>query len=433
MNNLQNLDEWKDLNSYKSFNIYEMAQDNNYILENSEGALSFLDSVISKPSESKILCACGCGQNIPLKHWHKLYPVNYINHHFKPNNLEFNKEQEQVLLGSLLGDGGVYYRNKTYNLKKQNSYNYLEAHDLKQEEYLLWKNNILHFNFKFDNKNNCWVNKTNNSFKQYRELFYPDEKKIVTREILDKLEPLGIAVWFMDDGCYDYRGKLISIATHCFGLEGNQIIQQYFKERFNIDCKINKHYFNYYISFNVENTKKFIEIVKSYVTQIPCMVYKIESNEEKMEQFRIKKNENRKVYYKNNKEKLSRISYKSYLKNKDKINKKNREYNLKNKETIKQQKKGYYLNNKEKILGRCKKNYIKNQKQRLLQKKEYYSKNKEKIQVYRKGYYLRNKNKIIENQRGYYKKNRDKILKQKKENYFKTLNKEEGNEPNNKN
>ena len=431
MINLQSLDGWKDLNSYKSFDLSSnMSQNNNYVLENSEGnVLSFLDSedsdIAQQPSESKILCACGCERETSGK-WnaHSRDFSKYINNHHRcgnPQKLSFNPEQEQILLGSLLGDGHIS------NIQKNKCYYYGEEHGIKQKDYLLWKNSYLKFNFfKSQDKNKSGqMNKANLVFKTYRDLFYPNGKKIVTREILDKLEPLGLAVWYLDDGCYGYGGKYIQIATHCFGLEGNQIIQQYLKEKWNVNSNIRKNYPYYYIAFNVENTKKFIEIIKSYTLQIPSMTYKIGLDREKMENFRIKKNDDRKIYYRNNKEKISEIVRKYYLKNKSKIDKKHLEYYLKNKDIIKQQHKNYYFNNKEKILEQNKKNYIKNQEQKLSQKKEHYLKNKAMIQIYRGGYYFKNRNKLIENTREYYKKNRDKILKQKKENYFKTLNKEE--------
>ena len=340
MNNLQNLGGWKDLNNPKSYDIDEMAQNNNYVLENSEGILSFLDSTISKPSKFKILI--------------------------------IDKEQEQILLGSLLGDGCI--------IKDKNSYKYCEEHGIKQEKYLLWKNKYLNFNFKKDTKrSNYEVTKSNKSFKLYKESFYPNNKKIVTREILDKLEPLGLAIWFMDDGTYNYRNNAIAIATNCFGLEGNQIIRQYFKEKWDIDCKIvrNNGYVShlngkiikssetYSLRFNVKDTKNFIGLVKPYVLQIPSMTYKIGLDEEK------KINSNKKI-----------------------LEQKRRDY-FKNKGKIKERRRAYYQNSKGRLLK---------------QKKEYTPENKEKISIYHKKYYLENKDKFSNSHHIYYLKNRNKIL-----------------------
>ena len=275
----------------------------------------------------------------------------------KKEPLVFNKEQEQILLGSLLGDGCIYIANKG---TIYNHFKFSEEHSLKQKDYLLWKNSYLNFNkpnFREKNINNIkynstFLNKTNFMFKQYFNLFYSNNKKVVTKEILDKLEPLGIAVWFMDDGSYNYYCKSIEIATHCFGLEGNQIIQQYFKEKWDIDCKIQNKLqkrngflkierIYCQLKFNKKDAKKFVEIIKPYILQIPSMTYKIGLDEE------------RKINAVNNiKERR--------LKSKDEHKRYMKEYHLRNEDRELNYRKNYYQLNKE----RFRQNYLKN-KERL--------------------------------------------------------------------
>lgn len=48
-----------------------------------------------------------------------------------------NQEAEQILLGSLLGDGFLDRKNKNHNSS------YIEHHCIAQKEYILWKNEIL--------------------------------------------------------------------------------------------------------------------------------------------------------------------------------------------------------------------------------------------------------------------------------------------------
>ena len=277
---------------------------------------------------------------------------------------------EQILLGSLLGDGCIHK-------DKLNRYAYREAHSLKQKDYLLWKNKYLNFNFRYI-QNFWWINKGNKYFKYYYDLFYPNNKKIVTREILNKLGMLGLAIWFLDDGSYNYWNDNITIQTQSFGLEGNKIIQQYFKEKWDIDCKVQKinlkkdeMYINnkrvkhfkkqfYIIIINKENTKKFIKIIKSYILQIPSMIYKIG-----LDKSRSKKTKREKIQY-----------YKEYyLKNKDKSLKYQKEYL--NKPEVKKHRKEYY------------KKYD----------KIYWIKNKERLTLKHKNYFLKNKDKINKKRR----------------------------------
>ena len=314
----------KDLNNYKSlYNLSEMEKQltlNN--LENLEGndSSNFVGS-ISLPSKSKKLCKCGCGKKIIIKKDHKWHGIpKYINHHHLKDYwtnkiLKFDEEQKQTLLGSLLGDGSIVYSSGGYSFR--------ETHSYKQKEYLLWKNKFLNFNFGYNKKRNeHHINKGNKAFIFYRELFYPNDKKIVTREILDKLEPLGLAVWFMDDGNYRYRDKCSSIATLGFSLKENQIIQQWLKERFNINCKIYSLKKNYFIRLDKKNTKKFIKIIKPYVLQIPSMIYKI-GLDEKREDYAKNKI---KIYELKNKERKKEYSKKWFQYNKNKIREKRTNY-----------------------------------------------------------------------------------------------------------
>ena len=107
----------------------------------------------------------------------------------------------------------------------------------------------------------------------------------MTREILDKLTVQGIAIWFMDDGsfykkdnedgtksiCFDLR-----ISTDSFSYEENQIICDFFREKYGINFypyhKERKH--NWIIRANKQAAIKFIDLIRPYI--IPEMAYKIE-------------------------------------------------------------------------------------------------------------------------------------------------------------
>ena len=206
-----------------------------------------------------------------------------------------SQRAEQVLLGSLLGDGSL--------IKKFNTPYYKEAHSLKQKEYLEWKRVILiHIlKIKINNKDNrCWSIRSlvNPILNNYYNLFYPNGKKVVTREILDMLEPLGIAVWYCDDGSYSYENNNLNLGTLGFEFEGNLLIQEWFKERYNINWKIynlDKKRVNYQfmLRVNTDETKKFIKLIKRYVPE--CMNYKLGLDKNKkynaLKNIRIRKRE----------------------------------------------------------------------------------------------------------------------------------------------
>ena len=245
--------------------------------------------------------------------------------------MQFNEEQKQILLGSLLGDGCIYK-------DKYDCYRYTILHSNKQKDYLLWKNSYLNFHLYLHKVNKTIKNykyklchyeisKYNSSFKNYYNLFYPNGKKIVIREILDVLKPIGIAVWFMDDGSYSYSNNIIMIYTNSFTLNECNLIKKWFKERFNIECRvqriiqtINKNN-QYILRFNVINTQKFIEMIKSYVLQIPSMTYKIGLDIDR-KVIKVKTLERQRAYHHDN----PQISKDYYLSNRGRILAQKKEY-----------------------------------------------------------------------------------------------------------
>lgn len=204
-------------------------------------------------------------------------------------SITLSQDAKQIIYGGLLGDA-------TLN-KKQNQIRFLQS--IKQKEYLLWKYSFFNANdvsdlyqYQFEDKGTDCSNISftlNNPNSKYVGFYHKLRKQIldknnikrVTREWLDLLTPLGLAIWWMDDGCLSvHKGNRYGkLCTHCFSYEEHLIIQQYFKETWDIDLDIkiekNKYYF---CRFNVENLKKFISIVYIYITEIPSMIYKIDLN-----------------------------------------------------------------------------------------------------------------------------------------------------------
>ena len=146
--------------------------------------------------------------------------------------------KEQILLGTLLGDATIpklIGKRKTYRIEWE--------HCLEQEEYALWKaeNSLNNFSFsrrsRLDNRTNRIYNSivfysTKDNYQDYRELFYIDNKA-VTQHILDMLEPLGIAVWFMDDGNLYYNGNIchLTLSVNGFNEESVNRIINYFQNK----------------------------------------------------------------------------------------------------------------------------------------------------------------------------------------------------------
>ncbi len=124
-----------------------------------------------------------------------------------------NKEQEQVFLGTVLGDGCLFKCEKSIN------YRFNLAHSLKQKQYFLYKYNVLKSlslpNYKelstFDKRTEKIYHKilvqsrTNILYTKLYKRFYKKGKKIINKHEAYLLEPLTIAIIYYDDG-YHLRG-----------------------------------------------------------------------------------------------------------------------------------------------------------------------------------------------------------------------------------
>lgn len=199
-----------------------------------------------------------------------------------------SKEQKRLLIALLIGDGTI-----------SNNYVFKLSHSIEQKEYLEWKVNLLD---RFGIKNNgikeyvssCGYNygkrvlysqmSLHSTIKALRRSVYIP-KKTFTRKLLNWLDELGLAIWFMDDGFININeseqrhGSIqrnIRIST-CVDEQTCNMMINYFKERWNVEFRpfLEKSRLYSLATRTNNDTDKFIEIVKPYVEQVPSLLYKI--------------------------------------------------------------------------------------------------------------------------------------------------------------
>lgn len=200
---------------------------------------------------------------------------------------KISKEQKSLLIGLLLGDGTI-----------TNHPDFRIMHSEKQKAYIEWKIKIMD-EFEIKNgglkiyKSTSGYNKdqnvlavrlsTNATIKALRRAVYTP-KKTITRRLLNWLNPLGLAIWYMDDGCINVNTSkqrssiqhTIKITT-CVDEPTVEIIIEYFKEVWGIKFRKFKEKELYSIASSTEeDCSKFIEIIKPYI--IPEFLYKIRKN-----------------------------------------------------------------------------------------------------------------------------------------------------------
>jgi hypothetical protein len=191
-----------------------------------------------------------------------------------------NEDQEQLIIGSLLGDGCISYT----NLKTGNCYFSLH-HGIKQKEYFYYKVNILNNIIKakpiqkyIEDKREGWRGSemiyvrtpANITFSNYRNKWYGGKlgkKSIYFPDIL-KLKPLGLAIWYMDDGTLSHGCPII--ATQSFKKEDLVFLSMFLKNTYNIDTIIRKTNELY---IRKRSRDIFFNLIEPFITE--SMMYKI--------------------------------------------------------------------------------------------------------------------------------------------------------------
>lgn len=192
------------------------------------------------------------------------------------------EESLNVVIGSVLGDGHIYEATK-----KHKSRIYVSQHNNKLP-YLEWLHLKIGEGFdlnpirpKTGYEQHYFRSKSYGKFGELREIFYIKRKKIIPFEIFDILvNPISIAVWYMDDGNLDKRDKYhfnSTLATYCFSFEECRVLCEVLHKNFNIKASVNqtkmrgKIYPRLYIWS--EGMNKFINTIKPYIN--PVFSYKI--------------------------------------------------------------------------------------------------------------------------------------------------------------
>lgn len=200
-----------------------------------------------------------------------------VNRYFSQEEHTLSEIQEQMILGSLLGDMNLTKpgTNRTINSKLS------IVQSEQQKELFMKKVEILG---EFMGKYRLFTPKpdprTGKIYKSWRgnskahkvftniyNLLYPNGVKTITKEYLDKINnPIALAFWFMDDGTYNG-----SIATNCFLLEEHTLIKEWLYTKWNLVSTIQEKSKNIYISN--KSRLDFERLIFPYV--LPSMYYKL--------------------------------------------------------------------------------------------------------------------------------------------------------------
>ena len=196
-------------------------------------------------------------------------------------NMEFRKKgntvgsltqkEESIIIGSTLGDGYLRIVSGRKNaLFEINS-------SIREKEYVDWKYQALKrivITPPRRRKGNGKRVAYRFSTRQHPDLtkiyqkFYCDRKKFIPEF---QLNPLIIAVWFMDDGSKTYNSYYLN--AQGFDYPSQEKLVRMLKEQYGIKSSLNRDKIYYRIRIRTESAGTLRELINPYV--IPTMKYKL--------------------------------------------------------------------------------------------------------------------------------------------------------------
>jgi hypothetical protein len=194
---------------------------------------------------------------------------------------------KEVVLGTVLGDSGL--------IESSHSKAYLKMCQGKDQfRYLIWKMQVLKslvgtFGVSYQNKDkrdswgsrlrvHVWSLSDTYLHHLYND-FYSNGVKIVRLNVLRRLTPVSLAIWYMDDGSLVHHGDVIyacRLYTNGFSKEENHTICDYMNEEWSIcfnplyDSRSN----SYFLNAPKKDAEKFIELVRPFIHE--SIKYKID-------------------------------------------------------------------------------------------------------------------------------------------------------------
>jgi hypothetical protein len=202
--------------------------------------------------------------------------------------MKFNHaDLKGFLIGNILGDGSlkqgtfataqitkdlVEYKRKVFTrlLNTEVKVTYKEARGMHKEHWALY----------------CYSNEYLK--KQCEKLCKPNENKTawrvaVTEDILEKLTPLGIAIWFADDGTTILVGKTkgiiksrrVQFCTDRYSHDEVLIIKEYLSKKYGKASLVKRGQL-YRVQLNLESAYKMFDDILPFFFEFPSLLYKLD-------------------------------------------------------------------------------------------------------------------------------------------------------------
>ena len=189
-----------------------------------------------------------------------------------------SEEARQVILGTLLGDG---------SLRRYEGYAHprlVIRHSAKQREYLEWKVGFLQRELggritevrdptSRDQEKAVYVSSASPKLQEIFQL----TSKGVRRKWLNQLRPLGLCVWWLDDGSLVRNRTQAVLCTDSFTLKEVKVARRYFQKVWGLPFRVapakrGTQRYRLWLRSTSE-TKRFLKLIAPFVPE--CMKQKV--------------------------------------------------------------------------------------------------------------------------------------------------------------
>ena len=192
-------------------------------------------------------------------------------------NSEYNltRIQRQVILGKLLGDGSLHIKHNKAHIQF--------SHKLNHEKYVDWTNQYLgsltkskkciHISGYGSKMIKSWSMAKKSIYDEFSKVI-KDGRKSLHPEIINIIDVIAIAIWYMDDGNLiynDFQKDRCQFSTCHFNTEECEILQKCLL-KFGITSSMKFYKYNYLV-LNWENTEKLHKLISPYICDV--MRYKL--------------------------------------------------------------------------------------------------------------------------------------------------------------
>jgi hypothetical protein len=175
-----------------------------------------------------------------------------------------NEVQRQVILGSILGDGWFKVKNRGFGVRGG------FAHKEADSSYVEYKANLLGsygqpaYGGKMLTVETCmmhepWLTQIVKTAKGKGRKYH------FCKELFEKIEPLGLAIWLMDDGA---RSGKPGVGTLSYSLEDTRKISRALNRKFGTKCRVKVHRDKYAptgYGYGVQFCEKMMALIAPYL------------------------------------------------------------------------------------------------------------------------------------------------------------------------